>query len=107
MEPHRLVNFLYQVATALSRFYGPKENKVIDQDPIGQVVVDHRGALVLANTRARELFSLTSRDSCFTASACIGVTVYEAGNGFDEMLLTRSGRRSFMMRSASALEMYW
>ncbi len=34
MEPHRLVTFLYQMATALSRFYGQKENKVIDQDPV-------------------------------------------------------------------------
>jgi two-component system CheB/CheR fusion protein len=33
-----------------------------DQDPIIQLVVDARGALVLANTRARELFRLTSRD---------------------------------------------
>lgn len=32
MEPHRLVTFLYQLATALSKFYGPKENRVIEQD---------------------------------------------------------------------------
>ena len=30
-EPHRLITFLYQLAAALSRFYGPKENKIIDQ----------------------------------------------------------------------------
>jgi two-component system CheB/CheR fusion protein len=33
-----------------------------DQDPITQLVVDARGVLVLANTRARDLFGLTSRD---------------------------------------------
>ncbi len=32
LEPHRLVTYLYQIATALSRFYAPKENKIIDQD---------------------------------------------------------------------------
>ncbi len=31
LEPHRLITFLYQLATALSRFYGPKENKIIEQ----------------------------------------------------------------------------
>lgn len=31
LEPHRLITFLYQVAQALSRFYGVKENKIIDQ----------------------------------------------------------------------------
>ncbi|MBW7857208.1 MAG: arginine--tRNA ligase [Leptonema sp. (in: Bacteria)] len=31
-EPHRLISFLYQVATATSRFYGQKENKIIDLD---------------------------------------------------------------------------
>lgn len=33
LEPHRLVTYLYQIATALSRFYAPKENKIIEQDP--------------------------------------------------------------------------
>jgi len=33
-----------------------------DQDPISQLVVDARGTLVLANTRARDLFNLTARD---------------------------------------------
>jgi two-component system CheB/CheR fusion protein len=33
-----------------------------DQDPITQLVLDARGALVLANTRARELFRLSPRD---------------------------------------------
>ncbi|HMW59172.1 MAG: arginine--tRNA ligase [Leptospirales bacterium] len=32
LEPHRLINFLYHLANALSRFYAPKENRVIDQD---------------------------------------------------------------------------
>lgn len=32
LEPHRLVTYLYELATALSRFYGKKENKVIDHD---------------------------------------------------------------------------
>src|SRR5262245_6067197 len=33
-----------------------------DQDPTAQFVVDVKGHLLLANTRARELFGLTSRD---------------------------------------------
>jgi arginyl-tRNA synthetase len=33
LEPHRLVNFLYQLATAFSRFYNQKENRVIEQNP--------------------------------------------------------------------------
>ena len=32
LEPHRLVTFLYQLATALSRFYAPRENRIIEQD---------------------------------------------------------------------------
>ena len=32
-EPHRLATFLYQLAAALSRFYGAKDNKIIDQNP--------------------------------------------------------------------------
>jgi len=32
LEPHRMINYLYQLATALSRFYGPRENRIIDQD---------------------------------------------------------------------------
>ncbi len=32
LEPHRLVTYLYELATALSRFYGKKENKVIDHE---------------------------------------------------------------------------
>ena len=32
LEPHRLVNYLYALATALSRFYGPRENRIIEQD---------------------------------------------------------------------------
>lgn len=31
-EPHRLISFLYQIATATSRFYGVAENKIIDLD---------------------------------------------------------------------------
>ncbi len=31
-EPHRLIVFLYQMANALSRFYGVRENKIIDLD---------------------------------------------------------------------------
>ncbi|PKL33724.1 MAG: arginine--tRNA ligase [Spirochaetae bacterium HGW-Spirochaetae-10] len=31
-EPHRLIVFLYQTASALSRFYGLRENKIIDLD---------------------------------------------------------------------------
>jgi len=33
LEPHRLITYLYQLAGALSRFYGPKENKIIAQGP--------------------------------------------------------------------------
>lgn len=33
LEPHRLVNYLFSLATALSKFYGPRENKIIEQDP--------------------------------------------------------------------------
>ena len=33
-----------------------------DQDPVAQVIVDARGVVLLANTRARDLFALTSRD---------------------------------------------
>ena len=32
MEPHRLVTYLYSLATAVSKFYNKKENKIIDQD---------------------------------------------------------------------------
>lgn len=32
-EPHRLINTLYQLAQALSRFYGVPENKVLTRDP--------------------------------------------------------------------------
>ncbi|MCR9142535.1 MAG: arginine--tRNA ligase [bacterium] len=35
MEPHRVTTYLYSLATALSQFYGQKENKVIDQTPEG------------------------------------------------------------------------
>ena len=35
MEPHRVCTYLYSLATALSQFYGQKENKVIDQDAAG------------------------------------------------------------------------
>jgi len=31
-SPHRLVSFLYQTATAVSRFYGMRENKIIELD---------------------------------------------------------------------------
>lgn len=34
LEPHRLVTFLYHMATALSQFYGPPENKIIEQDKV-------------------------------------------------------------------------
>lgn len=34
LEPHRLVNYLYMLASALSKFYAPKENKIIEQDEI-------------------------------------------------------------------------
>lgn len=34
LEPHRVITFLYQMASALSRFYGPRENKIIDQDSL-------------------------------------------------------------------------
>jgi arginyl-tRNA synthetase len=33
IEPHRIVNYLYSLATALSRFYAPTENRIIDQEP--------------------------------------------------------------------------
>jgi two-component system CheB/CheR fusion protein len=33
-----------------------------DQDPVAQVVLDARGTVLLANTRARDLFSVTARD---------------------------------------------
>ncbi|MCB1321075.1 MAG: arginine--tRNA ligase, partial [Leptospiraceae bacterium] len=33
LEPHRLVNYLFSLAMALSKFYGPRENKIIEQDP--------------------------------------------------------------------------
>ncbi len=33
LEPHRLITFLYELASALSRFYGPRENRVIEQSP--------------------------------------------------------------------------
>jgi two-component system CheB/CheR fusion protein len=33
-----------------------------DQDSIAQILVDQRGQLLIANSRARELFNLTSRD---------------------------------------------
>jgi arginyl-tRNA synthetase len=39
MEPHRVVTYLYSLATALSQFYGQKENKVIDQTPEGAAVL--------------------------------------------------------------------
>lgn len=32
LEPHRLVTYLYQLASALSRFYAPRENRIIEQD---------------------------------------------------------------------------
>lgn len=32
LEPHRLISFLYLLAGALSRFYAPRENRIIDQD---------------------------------------------------------------------------
>lgn len=32
LEPHRLVNYLYQLANGLSRFYAPRENRIIEQD---------------------------------------------------------------------------
>ncbi|MBE7436977.1 MAG: arginine--tRNA ligase [Spirochaetales bacterium] len=34
LEPHRLVTFLYQMATALAQFYDPRENRIIEQDKI-------------------------------------------------------------------------
>lgn len=39
MEPHRVATYLYALATALSQFYGQKENKVIDQTPEGAAVL--------------------------------------------------------------------
>lgn len=33
LEPHRMINYLYNLANALSRFYAPKENRIIDQEP--------------------------------------------------------------------------
>ncbi len=39
MEPHRMTTYLYALATALSQFYGQKENKVIDQTPEGAAVL--------------------------------------------------------------------
>ena len=33
LEPHRLVNYLYTLAVFLSQFYGPQENRIIQQDP--------------------------------------------------------------------------
>ncbi|MCE9597147.1 MAG: arginine--tRNA ligase [Spirochaetia bacterium] len=33
LEPHRMVNYLYSLANALSKFYAPKENRIIDQEP--------------------------------------------------------------------------
>ncbi|MEQ9363175.1 MAG: DALR anticodon-binding domain-containing protein, partial [Leptospirales bacterium] len=39
MEPHRVTTYLYALATALSQFYGQKENKVIDQTPEGAAVL--------------------------------------------------------------------
>ena len=33
-----------------------------DQDPSAQIVLDEAGALTIANTRARELFGLASKD---------------------------------------------
>lgn len=32
LEPHRLINYLYMLASALSKFYAPKENKIISAD---------------------------------------------------------------------------
>jgi arginyl-tRNA synthetase len=32
LEPHRLVNYLYQLASGLSRFYAPRENRIIEQE---------------------------------------------------------------------------
>ncbi len=34
LEPHRVITYLYQIATAFSRFYGHKENRIIEQDKI-------------------------------------------------------------------------
>ncbi len=34
LEPHRVITYLYNLASALSRFYAPKENRIIDQDPV-------------------------------------------------------------------------
>ena len=39
MEPHRVTTYLYALATALSQFYGQKENKVIDQTPAGAALL--------------------------------------------------------------------
>jgi len=33
LEPHRMINYLYNLATALSRFYAPRENRIIEQTP--------------------------------------------------------------------------
>ncbi|MBL8021753.1 MAG: arginine--tRNA ligase [Leptospirales bacterium] len=33
LEPHRMINYLYNLANALSRFYAPKENRIIEQEP--------------------------------------------------------------------------
>ncbi len=33
LEPHRLITFLYNLATSLAKFYGPRENRIIDQTP--------------------------------------------------------------------------
>ncbi|MBX7059255.1 MAG: arginine--tRNA ligase [Leptospirales bacterium] len=33
LEPHRLLTYLYHLATALSQFYAPRENRIIQQSP--------------------------------------------------------------------------
>lgn len=34
LEPHRVITYLYSIASALSKFYAPRENRIIEQDEI-------------------------------------------------------------------------
>lgn len=52
LEPHRLINYLYSIATALSKFYAPAENRIIEQtreEAISLLVVLHAVSLCIKN----------------------------------------------------------